>query len=95
MSDTTLHSLYNKVNSKPRYAVQDVVREVSGVNQSLAEKHVIQEPNSSRENITKTVFEKMTTIEKIQAASAEYNYLGNILVQKNIELETLKQTLKM
>lgn len=94
MSDTTLHSLYNNFNSKPRQDIHSVLQGANFVNVALAEKHVIQEPDSTRNNITRTVFEKMTQIENIQAQSAISNYLGATYVQKNSELQALKQNLK-
>lgn len=94
MSDTSLHALYNIYNSKPRSDVQGAVRDTARVNKELAEKHFIMEPDSSRKDVTREIFDKMTNIEIVKGKSELKNYLGDIYVQKSSLLNQVKSTLK-
>ena len=94
MTDTPLHELSNNYNSKARNKVKEALHGTVSVNKRLSEQHVITEPETTRAEIDKEIFEKMSKIQDILSKSAQSNYLKQLYVAKTSELHLLKQNLK-
>ena len=94
MTDTPLHELYNNFNSKKRTDIKDALHGTVSVNNRLLEKHIISEPESTREEINSNVFDVLTNIENIIAQRDICMYLQQNYVSKTAELQQLKNSVK-
>lgn len=92
--DSPLHKSLNCINSIPRNAVGEATRRVDCIIKDVADKHVIVEPENSRSNVTKEVFDKMTLVESVIAKRDESVYLGNKRLQLTSELQQVKNEVK-
>ena len=92
--DGTMHKLGNLINMLSRKAVSQAARNVNDVNNALAEKAVIVEPQTSRADISQTIFDRLTKIEDIIAKSKLNGYYKNAYVSKTVTLQELKNRFK-
>lgn len=88
--DTVLHKLTTCYNSIPRTDVREAVRRTGDINQRLSTKSIIVEPESSRNDIEKEVFDKLTSIESVRIISMVSKYLGNKSLQLTSRLQEAK-----
>lgn len=93
MTDTPLHAYSTTFNSKPRYDVPGATQGAHQIYTYLSKEHIIQEQPSSQNDITQSVFEKLTKITQIQEKAGVAKELNINYVKYQATLQSLKAQL--
>lgn len=88
-----LNACSTVVNSRKKNEVSDVVQALSNIYNYLEKKHIIQEQPSSQNDITQSVFEKLTRITQIQEKAGVAKELNINYVKYQATLQSLKAQL--